>query len=193
MNPPTRPRFARLCWSLVALAWLAVIAALINAGFTPDYWMLRHFEGATLPYPTGAVIQFAVLAGAELLVTVLIVRPWKPGRLWLRLLIALVLLLAWSFPWLAAALHQPWATVVLSGRYVELTEEPRFLDQRVTAHEELAREPYWWQPGFSPTLADDGARPIRPLFFRIVIESVRGHFASPGDQEQSTRASWPAI
>ncbi|WP_223485049.1 hypothetical protein [Stenotrophomonas indicatrix] len=106
MNPPTRPRFARLCWSLVALAWLAVIAALINAGFTPDYWMLRHFEGATLPYPTGAVIQFAVLAGAELLVTVLIVRPWKPGRLWLRLLIALVLLLAWSFPWLAAALHQ---------------------------------------------------------------------------------------
>ncbi|MCR8714572.1 hypothetical protein [Stenotrophomonas indicatrix] len=106
MNPPTRPRLARLCWSLVALAWLAVIAALINAGFTPDYWMLRHFEGATLPYPTRAVIQFAVLAGAELLVTVLIVRPWKPGRLWLRLLIALVLLLAWSFPWLAAALHQ---------------------------------------------------------------------------------------
>jgi nitroimidazol reductase NimA-like FMN-containing flavoprotein (pyridoxamine 5'-phosphate oxidase superfamily) len=89
--------------------------------------------------------------------------------------------------------RQDWATVVLSGRYVELTEEPRFLDQRVTAHEELAREPYWWQPGFSPTLADDGARPIRPLFFRIVIESVRGHFASPGDQEQSTRASWPAI
>ncbi|WP_127564063.1 hypothetical protein [Stenotrophomonas indicatrix] len=106
MNPPTRPRFARLCWSLVALAWLAVIAALINAGFTPDYWMLRHFEGATLPYPTGAVIQFAVLAGAELLVTLLIVRPWKPGRVWLRLLIALVLLLAWSFPWLAVALHQ---------------------------------------------------------------------------------------
>jgi len=106
MTPPNRPRFARLCWSLVALAWLAVIAALIDAGFTPDYWMLRHFDGGTLPYPTGAVIQFAALAGAELLVTVLIVRPWKPGRVWLRLLIALLLLLTWSFPWLAAAMHQ---------------------------------------------------------------------------------------
>ena len=107
MNPPTRPRYARLFWILVALIWLALIAALVNAGFTPDYWMLRHFEGGTLPYPTSSVVVFALLSTVELVIAALIVRPWKFDRLWLRMLIACVLLLTWTFPWLASMMHQP--------------------------------------------------------------------------------------
>ncbi|MBM9914226.1 MULTISPECIES: hypothetical protein [Stenotrophomonas] len=107
MNPVTRPRYARLFWILVALTWLAVVAALVNAGFTPDYWMLRHFEGGTLPYPTSSVVVFALLSTVELVIAALIVRPWRFDRLWLRLLIAVVLLLAWTFPWLASMMHQP--------------------------------------------------------------------------------------
>jgi hypothetical protein len=107
MNAPTRPRYVRLFWILVALTWLTVIAALVNAGFTPDYWMLRHFEGGTLPYPTNSVVVFALLSTVELVIAALIVRPWRFDRLWLRLLIALVLLLAWTFPWLASMMHQP--------------------------------------------------------------------------------------
>lgn len=100
-------RYIRLFWLLVALTWLALIAALVNAGFTPDYWLLRHLEGGTLPYPTSTVIVFALLSTVELVVAALIVQPWKLGRLWLRLLIAFVLLLAWSIPWLLSAMHQP--------------------------------------------------------------------------------------
>lgn len=100
-------RYIRLFWLLVALTWLALIAALVNAGFTPDYWLLRHLEGGTLPYPTSTVIVFALLSTVELVVATLIVQPWKLGRLWLRLLIAFVLLLAWSVPWLLSAMHQP--------------------------------------------------------------------------------------
>ncbi len=100
-------RYIRLFWLLVALTWLALIAALVNAGFTPDYWLLRHLEGGTLPYPTSTVIVFALLSTVELVVAALIVQPWKMGRLWLRLLIAFVLLLAWSIPWLLSAMHQP--------------------------------------------------------------------------------------
>jgi len=100
-------RYIRLFWLLVAMTWLALIAALVNAGFTPDYWLLRHLEGGTLPYPTSTVIVFALLSTVELVVAALIVQPWKLGRLWLRLLIAFVLLLAWSVPWLLSAMHQP--------------------------------------------------------------------------------------
>ncbi|MBN5141306.1 hypothetical protein JY471_02035 [Stenotrophomonas maltophilia] len=100
-------RYIRLFWLLVALTWLALIAALVNAGFTPDYWLLRHLEGGTLPYPTSTVIVFALLSTVELVVAALIVQPWKLGRLWLRLLIAFLLLLAWSVPWLLSAMHQP--------------------------------------------------------------------------------------
>lgn len=100
-------RYIRLFWLLVALTWLALIAALVNAGFTPDYWLLRRLEGAELPYPTSTVILFALLGTVELVVTALIVRPWRLKRLWLRLLIAFVLLLAWSVPWMLSAMHQP--------------------------------------------------------------------------------------
>ena len=100
-------RYIRLFWLLVAMTWLALIAALVNAGFTPDYWLLRHLEGGTLPYPTSTVIVFALLSTVELVVAALIVQPWKLGQLWLRLLIAFVLLLAWSVPWLLSAMHQP--------------------------------------------------------------------------------------
>lgn len=69
--------------------------------------MLRHFEGGTLPYPTSSVVVFALLSTVELVIAALIVRPWRFDRLWLRLLIAVVLLLAWTFPWLASMMHQP--------------------------------------------------------------------------------------
>jgi len=92
-------RYIRLFWLLVALTWLALIVALVNAGFTPDYWLLHRLEGAELPYPTSTVIVFALLGTVELVVAALIVRPWKLKRLWLRLLIAFVLLLS--------AMHQP--------------------------------------------------------------------------------------
>ncbi|HHA2859330.1 hypothetical protein [Stenotrophomonas maltophilia] len=100
-------RYIRLFWLLVALTWLALIAALVNAGFTPDYWLLHHLEGAELPYPTSTVIVFALLGAVELVVAALIVRPWKLKRLWLRLLIAFALLVVWSVPWMLSAMHQP--------------------------------------------------------------------------------------
>ncbi len=100
-------RYVRLFWLLVSLTWLALIAALVNAGFTPDYWLLHRLEGVEPRYPTSSVIVFALLGTVELVVTALIVRPWKLKRLWLRLLIAFALLLAWSVPWMLSAMHQP--------------------------------------------------------------------------------------
>lgn len=44
-------RYVRLFWLLVSLTWLALIAALVNAGFTPDYWLLHRLEGVEPRYP----------------------------------------------------------------------------------------------------------------------------------------------
>jgi len=99
-------RGTRLYWLLVAVIWLLVMAALIHAGTQPDYWMQRALEpGVTLPYPTSTVATFALMATAELAVIALIAKlRWK--RLWLRLLIAFALLLAWSVPFAMGAMHQ---------------------------------------------------------------------------------------
>lgn len=99
-------RGTRLYWLLVAVIWLLVMAALIHAGTQPDYWMQRALEpGVTLPYPTSTVATFSVMATAELAVMALIAKlRWK--RLWLRLLIAFALLLAWSAPFAMGAMHQ---------------------------------------------------------------------------------------
>ena len=51
-------------WLLASLIWLLLVAALIHAGFKPDYWRLRHTESGTLPYPIVSVITFALIVPA---------------------------------------------------------------------------------------------------------------------------------
>lgn len=107
MHPLSATTPARVFWLIAAAVWLCVIAALVNAGFQPDYWQLRFMDGGTLPYPTRSVVNFALLSTVELVVAALVVRPWRFHRLWLRLLIAFALMLLWSLPWAMVALHQP--------------------------------------------------------------------------------------
>ena len=102
----TRP--VLLTTLLASLLWLALLALLIPAGYTPDYWQLRHLEdGATLPYPTVSVAWFALSGAGVLVLLVMIARPWVFRGLWWRLLIALLPVLAWSLLWAAGAMHQP--------------------------------------------------------------------------------------
>ncbi len=90
-----------------AVIWLAVMAALIHAGTQTDYWMQRWLEpGEVQPYPIRAVAIFALMSTIEIVVVMLIVRPWRWRRLWLRLLIAFALLLTWSVPFAMGAMHQ---------------------------------------------------------------------------------------
>ena len=78
--------------------------------------------------------------------------------------------------------RQEWETVVLYGTFEELPDRPDTLDARIETYERLARAPGWWQPAFSPTLRSDGERPVRPLFFRIVINEMVGHRGLPADR-----------
>lgn len=100
-------RSTRLYYLAAAVIWLAVMAALIHAGTQTDYWMQRWLEpGEMQPYPIRAVAIFALMSTVEIAVVMLIVRPWRWRRLWLRLLIAFALLLTWSVPFAMGAMHQ---------------------------------------------------------------------------------------
>ncbi len=100
-------RSTRLYYLAAVVIWLAVMAALIHAGTQADYWMQRWLEpGEVQPYPIRAVAIFALMSTVEIAVVMLIVRPWRWRRLWLRLLIAFALLLTWSVPFAMGAMHQ---------------------------------------------------------------------------------------
>ncbi|WP_312369878.1 hypothetical protein [Stenotrophomonas sp.] len=83
------------------------MAALIHAGTQTDYWMQRSLDpDAPQSYATGKVVTFALMSTVEIVAVLLIVRPWRWRRLWLRLLIAFALLLTWSVPFAMGAMHQ---------------------------------------------------------------------------------------
>jgi uncharacterized protein len=72
--------------------------------------------------------------------------------------------------------QEEWATLIISGSYEELMDEPAFENQRIYAHELLSRRPMWWQPAY---VAETHREEIeeKPVYFRIYIEKITGHRA----------------
>jgi uncharacterized protein len=74
---------------------------------------------------------------------------------------------------------QEWQTLVIFGRFQELTATPEFNQRLVFAHELLARSAAWWEPGYVKTLHDEVERPVQPIYFRILIDEICGHQGTP--------------
>lgn len=69
-----------------------------------------------------------------------------------------------------------WATVIINGRFEELTHTAEHKELRRFAHRLLQRDPLWWEPGYVKTVLEDIERPIKETtYFRIHIEDVSGH------------------
>ncbi len=75
--------------------------------------------------------------------------------------------------------RQEWQTVVIFGRYQELPKTKELDEVQRFAHQILAKKANWWEPGFARTLKDGVVRPLEPVFFRIIIDELRGHQATP--------------
>ncbi|HEX6185103.1 MAG TPA: pyridoxamine 5'-phosphate oxidase family protein [Pyrinomonadaceae bacterium] len=82
-----------------------------------------------------------------------------------------------------------WMSVVVLGRYEELPDTPEFEAARVTAYELLQRHAVWWQPGYVSTVHRDPAQPLIPIYYRIRIERVTGHRATPEEDETPASAA----
>jgi hypothetical protein len=67
-----------------------------------------------------------------------------------------------------------WITVVVFGRYEEITRSAEHKAARAHAEEVLARRPTFWLPGSARTPVRE---PISPVIYRIAIASMTGRRA----------------
>ena len=67
--------------------------------------------------------------------------------------------------------HQNWRSVVIFGKYKELTDQA----DRTAAHDLLAESASWWEPGYAKTVIEGKTRPLVPIYFRISIDKMTGH------------------
>ena len=75
---------------------------------------------------------------------------------------------------------QQWVTVIVFGQFEEMPDVPEWRRAREYTHKKLLeRDAIWWEPAYSRTIVGDKERPLEPLFYRIRIEQITGHRASP--------------
>ncbi len=74
---------------------------------------------------------------------------------------------------------QDWATVVVLGKYEELSDTSQYDGYRKRAYDLLQRRSVWWEPGYAKTVLHEKARPMEPIYFRIHIDQISGHRGVP--------------
>ena len=89
---------------------------------------------------------------------------------------------------------QQWVSVIVFGRYEELTDTPEWQRARAFAHTLLTQNAVWWEPAYVKTILHGAPRPLVPVFYRIRSLQVTGHRATsdpvtPPDTRLSKTAS----
>ena len=71
-----------------------------------------------------------------------------------------------------------WVSVVVLGRFEELSESEQLNNEHQEAWEILKTQPEWWEPGSMAHLAvnpEETGKAFTPLYYRINIEEMTGH------------------
>jgi len=79
--------------------------------------------------------------------------------------------------------HDRWMSVIVVGRYEELADEPQYEAARMEAINVLQRRVMWWEPALIASSHSDLPHSITPIFYRIHIEKMTGHRATPDPAE----------
>jgi len=83
-----------------------------------------------------------------------------------------------------------WVSIVVFGRYEELPDTPAYEGARIQAHRALQTHAMWWEPAYMSQKNRDQPHSLTPVFYRIHIEKMTGHRATP-EKEQATGAAVP--
>lgn len=81
-----------------------------------------------------------------------------------------------------------WMSLVVFGRYEELPDTPEYEAARAHAHELLQKRAMWWEPAVVSIEHREFAKSFSPIFYRIHIDRMTGHRASP-DRAKDDSAS----
>jgi uncharacterized protein len=72
-----------------------------------------------------------------------------------------------------------WSSVLVIGRYEEMPDTPKYAKLRAHAHSLLEARTLWWRLAIASSQTREGeTRPI-PILYRIHIDKITGHHASP--------------
>ena len=71
-----------------------------------------------------------------------------------------------------------WTSIVIFGRYEELTDTPEHETARQIAHGLLQKRAMWWEPAYIAQTHRDQPHSLTPIFYRIQIEKMTGHRAT---------------
>lgn len=72
-----------------------------------------------------------------------------------------------------------WTSVVVLGRYEELSEAREYSEERNKAQSMLVKRTSWWTTVYVASVARGRAEPPLPVFYRIHIAEITGLRASP--------------
>jgi hypothetical protein len=76
--------------------------------------------------------------------------------------------------------RERWMSVVILGRYEELPDTPESAVDRARAQEALRKRTMWWEYAAIPGAEwKRKSGPFLPVFYRIHIERMTGHRATP--------------
>jgi nitroimidazol reductase NimA-like FMN-containing flavoprotein (pyridoxamine 5'-phosphate oxidase superfamily) len=75
--------------------------------------------------------------------------------------------------------HDEWMSVIVFGRYEELPNTPENQVVRAQALELLQRRAMWWEPAYVSASQRDMPHSTTPISFRIHIDRITGHRATP--------------
>lgn len=76
-----------------------------------------------------------------------------------------------------------WKSVVVFGRYEELPDTAEWELERKSAYELLQQRVMWWQPAYVAMTHRESQHPFAPVFYRVHINKVTGHRATPDRDE----------
>ena len=82
-----------------------------------------------------------------------------------------------------------WDSVVVFGRYEELTEKPEHDVQRRQAQAVLERRALWWQTGYAALQSRGEPKAPAPVFYCIHIDEISGHKVRPDSVEASFKST----
>ena len=74
---------------------------------------------------------------------------------------------------------EEWTSVVVFGRDEELTKTVEGQAVRDLAYKLLQQHKLWWEPGYARTVIHGAPRPLEPVYYRLSIEEISGHRATP--------------
>lgn len=72
-----------------------------------------------------------------------------------------------------------WSSVLVMGRYEELPDIPKYAKLRAHAHALLETRTLWWRLAIASSQTREGETQPVPILYRIHIDKITGHRASP--------------